>query len=44
MDGPFLARWLLGLHRPPEDLLDDLRLFLPDRLLADVAAALADPP
>lgn len=29
MDAPFLARWLLGMHRPVGDLLDDLRLFLP---------------
>jgi len=28
MDGPFLARWLLGMHRPLHDLVDDLRLFL----------------
>gem|GEM_PF-4614679 len=28
MDGPFLARWLLGGHRPHTELLDDLRLFL----------------
>lgn len=40
MDAPFLARWLLGMHRPIGELLDDLRLFLDERLHHDVSTTL----
>jgi hypothetical protein len=42
MDSAFLARWLLGMHRGVDDLLDDLHLFLSrelhDRVITVVRA------
>lgn len=37
MDDAFFARWMLGVHRPVTELLDDLSLFLDGALLAGVS-------
>lgn len=36
MDWPFFARWMLSVHRPVADLLDDLSLFVDGALLRDL--------
>lgn len=42
MDSAFLARWLLGMHRGVDELLDDLRLFLNRELHDRVVAVVRD--
>lgn len=36
MDWPFFARWMLSVHRPVTELLDDLSLFIDGALLRDL--------
>ncbi len=43
MDPPMFARWTVGAHRPVQEMVRDLSLFLPSHLLGAVCAVLLEP-